>query len=250
MKRLAAGLPGGRRRYGPLDMAEIDRNLIAALADRERALFETSHPESRRLHDRAEASLLSGVPMNWMTGGLAIIRCSSTGPRAPASRTSTGTSSSTCVSEIPGAWRVMRRSRGRCDTEPGRQGNHADAADRGRHGVGSEMARRFGVPYWQFTLTATDANRFVIRWAREITGRSKIVVHNWCYHGSVDETFATIETVEPWRATETSESLCPRRDDARRRDQRSRGPRSDARRGRRGLCLFEPALTNIGIVIA
>jgi glutamate-1-semialdehyde 2,1-aminomutase len=58
--------------------------------------------------------------------------------------------------------------------------------------VGEELARRFGLPYWQFTLTATDANRFSIRIAREITGRPKILVYNYCYHGSVDESFIAI----------------------------------------------------------
>src|SRR5438046_1012724 len=52
--------------------------------------------------------------------------------------------------------------------------------------------KRFGVPYWQFALTATDANRFSIRLARQITGRSKILVFNWCYHGTVDETFIAL----------------------------------------------------------
>src|SRR3989454_7288788 len=58
--------------------------------------------------------------------------------------------------------------------------------------VGEELARRFGLPYWQFALTATDANRFAIRLARAVTGRRKILVFNWCYHGTVDETFATL----------------------------------------------------------
>ena len=57
--------------------------------------------------------------------------------------------------------------------------------------VGEDLKRRFGLPYWQFTLTATDANRFSIRIAREITQRSKILVYHYCYHGTVDETFAT-----------------------------------------------------------
>jgi glutamate-1-semialdehyde 2,1-aminomutase len=56
--------------------------------------------------------------------------------------------------------------------------------------VGQELGRRFGLPYWQFALTATDANRFTIRLARAITGRPKILVYAWCYHGTVDETFA------------------------------------------------------------
>jgi len=59
--------------------------------------------------------------------------------------------------------------------------------------VGAEMERRFGLPYWQFCLTATDANRFTIRLARGITGRPRILVYNYCYHGSVDETVITIE---------------------------------------------------------
>ncbi|HET7441038.1 MAG TPA: aspartate aminotransferase family protein, partial [Terriglobales bacterium] len=58
--------------------------------------------------------------------------------------------------------------------------------------VGEELQKRFGLPYWQFALTATDANRFSIRLARQITERQKILVFNWCYHGSVDETFITL----------------------------------------------------------
>jgi glutamate-1-semialdehyde 2,1-aminomutase len=63
--------------------------------------------------------------------------------------------------------------------------------------VGEELQRRFGLPYWQFTLTATDANRFAIRMAREITQRKYILVFNYCYHGTVDETFITINEDGP-----------------------------------------------------
>ena len=54
--------------------------------------------------------------------------------------------------------------------------------------VAQNLAQRFGVAKWQFAISATDANRFVLRFARMLTGRPKIVVHDWCYHGSVDET--------------------------------------------------------------
>src|SRR5205814_326568 len=50
----------------------------------------------------------------------------------------------------------------------------------------------FGLPFWQFALTATDANRFAVRIARAVTGRPKILVFNWCYHGTVDETVVTL----------------------------------------------------------
>src|SRR5213076_692660 len=56
--------------------------------------------------------------------------------------------------------------------------------------VAEELQKRFQLPYWQFALTATDANRFTIRLARAITGRPKVLVYSWCYHGTVDETFA------------------------------------------------------------
>src|SRR5207245_7850873 len=58
--------------------------------------------------------------------------------------------------------------------------------------VSEELQKRFGLPYWQFALTATDANRFSIRLARQITGRPKMLVFNWCYHGTVAETFITL----------------------------------------------------------
>jgi glutamate-1-semialdehyde 2,1-aminomutase len=59
--------------------------------------------------------------------------------------------------------------------------------------VGEDLKRRFGLPYWQFALTATDANRFALRLCRAITRRPKVLVYSWCYHGSVDETFAVTD---------------------------------------------------------
>jgi len=59
--------------------------------------------------------------------------------------------------------------------------------------VAAELTRRFGLPYWQLALTATDANRFAIRLSRIVTGRRKILAFNYCYHGTVDETFATLD---------------------------------------------------------
>jgi glutamate-1-semialdehyde 2,1-aminomutase len=74
--------------------------------------------------------------------------------------------------------------------------------------VSAELAARFGLPLWQFTVSATDANRHVIRYSRMITGRSKIVVIDRCYHGSVDETFATLTHLETqWPAKEILEHL-------------------------------------------
>jgi glutamate-1-semialdehyde aminotransferase len=107
------------------------------------------------------------------------------------------------------------------------------------------------MPLWQFTLSATDANRHAIRYARHVTGRSKIVVHDYCYHGSVDETFATVERsgrtvtrrgnigapVDPAETTRVVEF-----NDV-------EGLERALAAGDVAAVLCEPALTNVGIVL-
>lgn len=63
--------------------------------------------------------------------------------------------------------------------------------------VADELARRFGLPYWQVTSTASEANRAVIRWCRAVTGRSTVLTFNGCYHGAVDDVFVDLEAGEP-----------------------------------------------------
>jgi len=60
-------------------------------------------------------------------------------------------------------------------------------------GVGEELRRRFGLPFWQIATTATDANRFALRVARAVTNRPKILVFNGCYHGAVEDTFVRLK---------------------------------------------------------
>lgn len=58
--------------------------------------------------------------------------------------------------------------------------------------IGRELGKRFGLPFWQFAMTATEANRYVIRNCRALTKRPKILVMNECYHGSLDESLPHI----------------------------------------------------------
>ncbi|MEO8477922.1 MAG: aspartate aminotransferase family protein [Actinomycetota bacterium] len=233
-------------------MNTIDRSRLHELNERERQTFREHHAKSRELAEEAKASLLFGVPMNWMT------RWSGDHP--------------VFVERAEGArfWDVDGNEYvDLCLGDTGGMAGHApkvsvDAiAQQAAKGitlmlptedaawVGAEMTRRFGVPYWSFTLTATDANRFVIRWAREITGRSKIVVHNWCYHGSVDETIATLDdrglVIEREGNTgkpvplELTTRVVEIND--------LEGLERALAHGDVAACLFEPALTNIGIVL-
>jgi glutamate-1-semialdehyde 2,1-aminomutase len=117
--------------------------------------------------------------------------------------------------------------------------------------VGAELHRRFGLPTWSFTLSATDANRWAVRLARLVTGRPKLLVFSYCYHGSVDETFVVVgpdgiaasrpgnvgPPVDPTTTTRVAEwnDL-----DAVERE---------LARGDVAAILTEPAMTNIGIVL-
>ncbi len=174
-------------------MTEIDRSRLEMLLEREQQRFIAEHPRSQALFERARGSLLGGVPMNWM------VRWAGSYPLF--------------VAEAGGAYFTDvdgRRYLDLCLGDTGAMTGHAPAAtvervvEQVRRGVtfmlptedaiwvGEELARRFGLPYWQFALTATDANRFAIRLARHITRRPYVLVYNWCYHGSVDESFITL----------------------------------------------------------
>jgi len=178
--------------------AIIDRDRLAGLMAREDELFTRRHPRSRALFEKARAHLLDGVPMNWMT------RWSSPFPLF--------------VAEAHGARFTCVDGHEYVDFclgDTGAMTGHSPAAAvdaiRAQAGrgittmlptedaiwVAGELSRRFGLQYWQLALTATDANRFAVRLARHVTRRPKILVYNYCYHGSVDETIITINDGVP-----------------------------------------------------
>jgi glutamate-1-semialdehyde 2,1-aminomutase len=116
--------------------------------------------------------------------------------------------------------------------------------------LGEELGRRFGLPYWQFALTATDANRWILRMAREVTGRPRVMVFNRCYHGTVDETFVTLEN---GRARSRAGNVGPQVDPATTTRVAEFNEIDSVERalgkGDVACVLMEPALTNVGIVL-
>jgi glutamate-1-semialdehyde 2,1-aminomutase len=175
-------------------MPELDRSRLENLLRAEEQKFHSEHPKSYSLYQRAKKSLHSGVPMLWM------IRWAGSFP--------------IFVKEASGAHFTDVDGKDYIDFclgDTGAMTGHAPAAtlaaiqQQAARGitlmlpyedaisVGEELQRRFGLPLWQFTLSATDANRFALRMARMITGRPKVLVFNYCYHGSVDETFVILD---------------------------------------------------------
>ncbi len=116
--------------------------------------------------------------------------------------------------------------------------------------VGEELKRRFGLACWQFALTATDANRFAIRIAREITRRSKILVYNYCYHGTVDESFASLQNgVVGARRGNIGPPVNPA-ETTRVVEFNDLNALEDAlKHGDVAVVLAEPAMTNVGIIL-
>ena len=230
----------------------IDATKLRLARNIEKERFLDTHRRSAELSAQAQRSLLAGVPMPWMT------RWPGTHPifvdRASGAR----------FTDVDGNEYVDF-----CLGDTGAMTGHAlpivaDAISKqARKGlttmlptadavwVADDLARRFGLPKWQFTLSATDANRFVLRYARHLTRRPKIVVNDWCYHGTVDETLVVLDSAG--RTLSRPGSIGPQIDPAlttRAVPFNDLGALEQAlATGDVACVLMEPALTNIGIVL-
>src|SRR4051794_2338113 len=231
----------------------VDRARLSSLAARERATYAQRHPRSADAYAQA-GHLFGRVPMTWMNktaGGFPVYVDRARGAR---------------VTDIDG-----HEYADFCLGDTGAMAGHSPApvvaavtrrlADLGgastmlptedAAAVGAELARRFALPYWSFALTATDANRWAIRLLRAVSGRSKILVNSYCYHGSVDESLIVAgpggdgvsregNVGAPTDVTTTSR-VAEYNDLA--------GLERQLAHGDVAAVLMEPALTNIGIVL-
>ncbi len=233
-------------------MTEINRDRLAELLAAETRRFADTHPRSRELAERARGVMLSGVPMPWMVkwaGGFPLFVESGAGAYfvdvdnhryLDLCLGDTGAMSG----HAPGGTvRAIERQavRGLTFMLPG-----ADAI-----WVAEELRQRFGLAAWQFTLTATDANRAVLRLARLLTGRPKVLVFNWCYHGTVDETFAILQdgVVQP-RPGNLGPPVDPALTTRVVEWNDVAGLERELAHGDVACVLAEPAMTNIGIIPA
>jgi len=177
-------------------MKSIDRARLQSLMQREQKKFVDERPKSKALFERAQKSLLAGVPMNWMVKWA--------GAFPPFVREAQGAHffdvdghryADFCLGDTGAMTGHSPFSTVKAVEEQARRGITLMLPGEDSIFVAEELQKRFNLPYWQFALTATDANRFSIRVARQITGRPKILVFNWCYHGTVDETLITLDRV-------------------------------------------------------
>jgi len=230
----------------------INRQKLKALHAREEERFVARTPKSRELFEKAKGVMPGGVPMSWMTkwpGKYPLFVASAQGAHfvdvdgneyidlcLGDTGSMTGHSPKPTVDAINS--QLAKGMTAMLPTD--------DAV-----AVSSELARRFGLPLWQFTVSATDANRHAIRYSRLITGKQKVFVIDRCYHGSVDETFATLDAAgntvmregnigAPVALNVTTRVV----------EFNDLGAMEDAlKKGDVAAILMEPAMTNVGIVL-
>lgn len=230
----------------------VDRNRLADMMAVETARFESTHPRSKEMASDAQRHLVSGVPMPWMTrwaGSFPLFIAEAQGGRfvdvdgneyVDFCLGDTGSMVGHSRPEVTDAL-IEQSRRGLTSMLPS-----GDALF-----VAQNLSSRFGLPKWQFALSATDANRFVLRFARFLTGRPRVVVNDWCYHGTVDETLVVLD--ESGRTVSRPGAIGPQVDPS--VTTRAvpfndlEAMESALKQGDVACVLMEPALTNIGIVL-
>ncbi|MDE2386906.1 MAG: aminotransferase class III-fold pyridoxal phosphate-dependent enzyme [Actinomycetales bacterium] len=234
-------------------MAKLDRSKLETLFARERATFAANHPKSSAAYDRAD-HLFGRVPMTWMNkkaGGFPIYFDRAQGNRVwdidgneyiDFALGDTGAMAGHSAPAVVAAITKRVAKDGGLTTMLPTEDAEVVAAN---------LSARFGMAKWSFSLTATDANRWAIRLVRAITGKSKVLVNAYCYHGSVDEALIVVgpdgegmsrpgNVGSPVDVTETSR-VAEFNDLA--------GLERQLKNGDVAAVLMEPAMTNIGIVL-
>ena len=164
------------------------------MLEREAKLYVQRNPKSQALSAEASKHWLRGVPMHWMVDWGSPFPLFIEVARGVSLLDADGHSHvDFCLGDTGAMFGHSPKPIAECLAREGARGlttmlPSPDAAE-----VGELLGRRFGLPFWQVTATASDANRAVIRWCRAITGRNKILVFNHCYHGCVDDTFVTAD---------------------------------------------------------
>jgi glutamate-1-semialdehyde 2,1-aminomutase len=173
--------------------AGLNWQRVQALAAAERASYIARNPESARLAGEAAQHLLFGVPMHWMNDWSTPFPLTVREAAGARFRDADGHEYlDFCLGDTGAMFGHAPQPVAQAIARQAQRGYTAMLPSEDAGPVAAELARRFGLPCWQFALSASDANRFVLRWLRAATGRSKVLVFNGCYHGTVDDVFVDL----------------------------------------------------------
>lgn len=230
----------------------IDRKHLADLTTLEQKRFLEKHPKSGEMFRAAKDVMPGGVPMSWMAkwpGAYPVFVESALGARF--TDVDKNIYIDFCLGDTGSMTGHSPEPTVKAIREQVGKGLTAMLPTQDAVVVSTELARRFGLPLWQFTVSATDANRHVIRYARHITGKKKIIVIDRCYHGSVDETFATLDSDGRTVAREGNIGAPVALEETTRVVEFNNVStmKEALAHGDVAAILMEPAMTNVGIVL-
>jgi glutamate-1-semialdehyde 2,1-aminomutase len=164
----------------------------------ERATFTARNPQSHALAQRASHSLMFGVPLHWMNDwGTPFALHVATANGAHLTDADGHTLVDFCLGDTGAMFGHAPAPVAQAVARQTVQGFTTMLASADAAAVGELLTQRFGLTHWQFAMTATDANRFVLRWLRAASGRRKLIVFNGCYHGTVDDVFVDLVQGKP-----------------------------------------------------
>ncbi|NVM78062.1 glutamate-1-semialdehyde 2,1-aminomutase [Duganella sp. SG902] len=173
--------------------AGLNWQRVQALVAAERASYIARNPESARLAGEAAQHLLFGVPMHWMNDWSTPFPLTVREAAGACFRDADSHEYiDFCLGDTGAMFGHAPQPVAQAIARQSARGYTAMLPSEDAGPVAAELSRRFGLPCWQFALSASDANRFVLRWLRAATGRSKVLVFNGCYHGTVDDVFVDL----------------------------------------------------------
>jgi glutamate-1-semialdehyde 2,1-aminomutase len=229
----------------------LDGEALRRVAQRERDTFSATHATSARLAASSAAHWLDGVPMHWMRDWstphpLFVKRAQG----VDVEDVDGNTYVDFCLGDTGAMFGHSPPPIARALAAAGASGITTMLPAERVARVGEKLAALFGPPFWQMTQTATDANRAVLRWARAITGRSRVLVFDGCYHGTVEETLVRAGAA----GTRARAGLIGMSHDVAASTDAVPFNDPDAveqalRRGETAALIAEPVMTNIGMVL-
>jgi len=230
----------------------MNRSKLNSAMKREMDRFLERTPKSAKLFEEAKKVMPGGVPMSWMSkwpGAYPTFVASANGSRF------TDVDGNEYIDLCLGDTGSMTGHSPKATVDAIKaqldNGITAMLPTENSLAVSQDLANRFGLPLWQYTVSATDANRHVIRYSRLITGKSKIIIIDRCYHGSVDETFATLGADGQTIAREGNIGAPVALDQTTRVVEFNdlAAMEKALAHGDVAAILMEPAMTNVGIVL-
>ena len=178
--------------------AGIDTTRARAQLAAERASFVQRNPRSAALAVQASAHLMFGVPLHWMNDwGTPFALHLRAAHGATLTDADDHVLADFCLGDTGAMFGHAPAPVVQAIAAQAARGLTAMLASEDAAVVGELLAQRFGLPYWQFAMTATDANRYVIRWLRAASRRRKLLVFNGCYHGTVEDVFVDLIDGQP-----------------------------------------------------